>query len=158
MRIYVIGPVTGIEDDNRPAFMEARGRLMRAGYQPEVPHQFIKRGTPWREAMETSLRHIVNDRPAGIACLNEWQGSKGACVEETVARLHGIPVKTVDEWIAQGKPGMTCGSCVHFAPRHGGFSKNDGVCLMTACTTASDKPIRGVNPCGNGRRYEGVAE
>lgn len=157
MRLYVIGPVTGMEDDNRPAFCKARGELMRKGYRPELPHQFIRRGTPWRAAMETSLRHIVNDRPDGIACLNGWRESKGACVEEIVARLNGIPVKTVDEWMAQATPGTTCGSCAHFAPRHGRFSKNDGVCLMTACTTASDKPVRGVNPCGNGRRYEEVA-
>ena len=36
--LYAIGPVTGIEGDNRPAFEAARHDLKAAGYYVQIPH------------------------------------------------------------------------------------------------------------------------
>lgn len=51
MLIYVIGPVTGRPDLNRPAFEAARRLLERRGYAVEVPHDTIPPGrtgrAPW---------------------------------------------------------------------------------------------------------------
>lgn len=103
--LYAIGPVTGIENDNRPAFEAARHDLKAAGYYVQLPHDYIVSGTPWDTAMAASIRQVV-DLGAygeltldGIALLPGWEGSKGACLEKQVAEAIGLEVKTVDEWV-----------------------------------------------------------
>lgn len=168
MRLYVIGPVSGHEGDNREAFEEARKRLRAAGYEVEIPHDWIRSGTPWQEAMRASVAQMLsmdNRRlPVydGVAELPGVFGSKGARCERGICEQLGIPHKTVDEWCAE-KPenpverARTCGSCAHFAKRHGGYRDNDGVCLMVGVTVSSEKPVDGVNPCGRGRKFEARA-
>ena len=113
--LYVIGPVTGIENDNRPAFEAARQRLFAAGYWVVgIPHDHIASGTPWGMAMRISIckmlghgagrgfGHIVYD---GVAMLPGWEDSKGARIEHDLAAELGIPCKTVDEWIEEARNG-----------------------------------------------------
>lgn len=96
--LYVSGPVTGIEDDNRPAFEEAARRLRAAGFAARIPHEDIAPGTDWIPAMRMSLMAILAQAD-GLALLPGWERSKGACVEVYVARTLGMPVKPVDAWI-----------------------------------------------------------
>ncbi len=51
MRLYVIGPVSGHEGDNREAFEEARRELEAAGFKATIPHDKIAEGTDWQMAM-----------------------------------------------------------------------------------------------------------
>ena len=97
MRIYVIGPVTGIEKDNRPAFEEAADKLYDAGYTALIPHWFIRPGTPWQPAMRRSLEILALCE--GIAALDGFGKSRGARLEADVATELGIPVRSVDQWI-----------------------------------------------------------
>lgn len=117
MRLYIIGPVTGIEDDNRPAFEDARTELRDAGYYVNIPHDFVPAGTSWEAAMRRSIRFLVatregfveqdgklvrvKDAPCydGVAMLEGWDSSQGAMVERIVAESCGIPCKTVEEWL-----------------------------------------------------------
>lgn len=43
MRLYLIGAVTGKPNDNRGTFEAVRSELLRAGYQCDIPHDFIER-------------------------------------------------------------------------------------------------------------------
>lgn len=103
--LYVIGPVTGNRNDNRPAFAAARCDLRQAGYWVRIPHDYIVSGTPWDWAMMTSLHqltaHDTQGRPYfdGVALLPGWEGSPGARLEAQVAEAIGLPVKTVAEWV-----------------------------------------------------------
>lgn len=97
MRIYVIGPVTGKEQDNRPAFEEAAQKLYEAGYTALIPHWFIKPGTPWQAAMKRSLG--ILSLCEGVAALEGFGASKGARIEADTAAEIGMPVKSVDQWI-----------------------------------------------------------
>lgn len=97
MRIYVIGPVTGMENDNRPAFEEAAERLREAGYTALIPHWFVKAGTPWAPAMRRSIETLV--KCDGVAALEGFGSSKGARVEADLATELGMPVKSVETWI-----------------------------------------------------------
>lgn len=113
--LYVIGPVTGIADDNRPAFEAARKRLHDAGYMPVgIPHDSIEPGTPWEQAMRMSLCNMLMymdrfDEKAddlvfdsfefdGVAMLDGWEKSDGATMEHMIAESVGMPCRTVDEW------------------------------------------------------------
>lgn len=107
-RIYVIGPVTGREDGNRAAFEEARAALLAAGYEVDIPHDWIKAGVPWQEAMRASISQMLsmdNRRlPVydGVAELPGVFGSKGARCERGICEQLGIPHKSVEEWCAEG--------------------------------------------------------
>ncbi len=115
-RIYVIGPVTGIEDDNRPAFEEARKKLRSVGYWVEIPHVFVPSGAPHDEAMRISINALTSSSTffrgniskyesvyQGVAVLPGWEDSQGALCEHLVAEQCGIPCKTVDEWLEEAR-------------------------------------------------------
>lgn len=97
MRLYVIGPVTGVPEDNRPAFEEAATRLERAGYDACVPHWFIPAGTDWEPAMRRSVEMLV--KCDGVAALEGFGASKGARLEADLAAGIGMPVKSVETWV-----------------------------------------------------------
>lgn len=53
--LYIIGPVSGIDDDNRLAFRYDQGCLVGAGCTDEIPHDYIPSGTPHDDAMACRL-------------------------------------------------------------------------------------------------------
>ena len=61
MRIYVIGPVTGHADLNRPTFESARAELSAAGHEAVIPHDFIPADA------ERAAADIFVAGPAGVA-------------------------------------------------------------------------------------------
>lgn len=93
MRLYVIGPVSGHEGDNREAFEEARRELEAAGFKATIPHDKIAEGTDWQTAMRAGK--LVY---GGVAELRGVFGSKGARCERGVCEQLGIPHRTVAEW------------------------------------------------------------
>lgn len=102
--LYLIGPVTGIENDNRLAFEAARSSLLMVGYAAAIPHDIIASGTPWHEAMNASISEMTrcfDGEPLydGVAMMPGCEGSRGACIERDLAVALGMTVKTVDEWI-----------------------------------------------------------
>lgn len=96
--LYVSGPVTGARDGNRPAFERAARDLRGVGYRARIPHDDVAPGTPWVAAMRTTLMAILAQAD-GLALLPGWEKSRGACLEERVARSLGMPVMTVAEWL-----------------------------------------------------------
>ena len=98
MRIYVIGPVSGFDDLNLPAFEEARRKLREAGYIPLIPHDFISADADWQKAMRISLETLA--KSDGIGYLEGWQNSHGARIEWKIARALGIEIAAVDSWCA----------------------------------------------------------
>ena len=97
MNLYIIGPVTGIDNGNLPRFTRARIALEGSGYGTDIPHDHIPHDAEWDEAMKASLKHLLD--ADGVALLTGWHDSKGACLEYDVARKVGIPAYTVDFWL-----------------------------------------------------------
>lgn len=110
MRLYVIGPVTGIEDDNRPAFERARTRLESAGYTVYIPHDFIKSGTPWHKCMRISIANLLM-RADAVAKIDGDYVSRGASIESATAFDCGIPVKFVSKWERLGRERQAALQC-----------------------------------------------
>ncbi|MEC4272938.1 DUF4406 domain-containing protein [Adlercreutzia sp. R25] len=102
-RLYISGPVTGIENDNRAAFEEAKRRLSAKHPEVNIPHHFIASGTPYPKAMRISLSRVTSGVYYGVALLAGWENSNGALLEKQVAEACGIPCKTVDEWLEEAR-------------------------------------------------------
>lgn len=105
-RLYIIGPVSGIEDENKQAFLEAAERLESHGYRCAIPHDFIATGTDWKTAMRISISTMLGmnartKQPTfnGIALLDGWEDSKGATIERNIAKSLQIRCHTVSQWI-----------------------------------------------------------
>ena len=98
MRIYIIGPVSGFDDLNMPAFEYAYKKLYEAGYKPLIPHDFISKDADWQKAMRRSIETMM--KVDGIALLDGWRNSHGANLEWKLARALGIEIATVDSWCA----------------------------------------------------------
>ena len=103
MRIYVIGPVTGHADLNRPTFEAARARLTAAGHEAVVPHDFVPADATHARAMRMSLCWMLfTGRVDGVALLSGWESSPGALLERAVAAQCRIRCADVMTWEAMG--------------------------------------------------------
>jgi hypothetical protein len=124
MKIYVIGPVTGHDDLNVPAFEKARLMLSEAGYRPLIPHDFVAEDADWQQAMRRSIETLA--KADGVAYLDGWQKSRGARIEWKLARDLGIEVAAVENWCACGsrrigigrrmRQRKYCARCNHILP------------------------------------------
>lgn len=94
--LFVSGPVTGHLDLNRPAFEEARVRLLDRGYRVVVPADVVPPDARWEDAMRATIGRML--RCDGVAYLPGWRDSKGASIEVHLARTVGMPAMSVRDW------------------------------------------------------------
>ncbi len=107
MNLYIIGPVTGIEDDNRPEFLRVEQKLKAAGHYADIPHCWVMPGSPWDAAMADSIHRMMTmwgnslklDGEFGLAMLDGWNDSRGAVIEYSLAQQLNIPCKPWREWL-----------------------------------------------------------
>lgn len=95
-RIYICGPMTGLPDENRPAFDAAAARLRACGLNVHSPSE-TPRGLTWEQYMRLGLAELV--KCTGIAVLPGWDRSRGACLEVQVATDLGLRVGSVETWV-----------------------------------------------------------
>ena len=98
MKIYISGPISGYEDKNRLAFIEAAEAVERIGHNAVTPHdlQIVDpRPDNWTEQMRRDLEYITAFD--AIVVIAGWDLSAGAKIECAIAQWMGIPVyKLVD--------------------------------------------------------------
>lgn len=93
-RFYLLGPMTGYPDKNRPAFDAAAKGLRQWGHEVISPVEMEKENQelPWEEYLRLDLVHFLTaDVEAGVA-LDGWEESKGAALEVHVLRTLGKPI------------------------------------------------------------------
>ena len=89
MRIYIAGPMTGHEDLNRPAFLEAQKTLEAMGHEVFNP---INHSQEVRHlALAVDLNWICM-RAEGVVMLWNWVRSSGASAELATAKALGLSV------------------------------------------------------------------
>lgn len=91
MKIYISGPMTGIEDSNYPAFNAAESKLKRMGYEVFNPAS-IEDNPFWK--WEDYMKECVKALPKcdKVYLLRGWQTSRGAIEEVKLANTLGIPI------------------------------------------------------------------
>lgn len=102
MKIYIAGPMSGVQDWNFPAFFEAERQLLELGY--EVINPAHNDGSTYEEALASAntgkhswdwymRRDLTNLITCDAVCLlPDWKNSKGASLEVTVARSLDMPL------------------------------------------------------------------
>lgn len=83
-KVYVSGPMSGLKDDNFPAFNSAEVRLRAAGFDVENPAQKgIIEGWTWEDYLRYDIRVLMDCQ--AIYLLNGWRRSQGASLEMHIA-------------------------------------------------------------------------
>lgn len=94
LRIYIAGPMTGLPDNNYPAFHDAAARLWKRAWHVEnpaenpVPH--VNDNCSWTAYMRMGVSQLMTCH--AIYLLPGWQQSKGASLEYMVAQQLGWAV------------------------------------------------------------------
>ena len=95
IKVYIAGPVSMIQDYNRPAFEKAKSELIALGYDAISPSDVadeLDKGEhvahKWIDYMRECIKRLVDcDR---IYLLDNWHASRGAKIEWNLARDLGI--------------------------------------------------------------------
>ena len=92
-KIYLSGPMTGFDDLNYPAFMEAAEKLRKEGYSVYNPAEFTDDPDNFdaRAAFNQYCDVILNWADA-MVILPEWYYSQGVKVEKTLAKIIGLEI------------------------------------------------------------------
>ncbi len=101
MTIYVSGPMTGLPNNNVPAFNEATKRLRKKGYRVVNPAELDK-GEPcrtWEDCLRRDLRELT--KCVAIATLPGWKRSRGANLEIHVGKALSFAVHPVEHYLSK---------------------------------------------------------
>ena len=107
MRIYISGPMTGLPDNNFPAFHRAAAALRARGHEvvnpaeidPGVSVDVVGKKAFWSACMRADIRALCDCD--ALALLPGWMDSKGAHLELHLAHRLGMRIGTVAEFEAQ---------------------------------------------------------
>ena len=101
MKVYLSGPMRGIEDFNREEFAKATRWLQARGHKVFNPREMDTPDTeerykrdPLGVARECFLRetHYICTEAEAVVCLSGWQESRGARAERALAEAIGLKV------------------------------------------------------------------
>lgn len=102
MKIYIAGPMTGLPELNFPAFHAEAKRLRALGYEVVNPAEInVDPSTGWAQCMRADIKELVTCD--GIAMLHGWEKSKGATLEQHIAKALGMFI-TEAGWLRCGPP------------------------------------------------------
>ena len=89
--IFISGPMSGLPDFNRPAFMSEAARLRALGYFVFNPGENTAPPSgEWADWMRLSIRQLTVAQ--ALVALPGWIDSQGARLEQVVAQELGLPV------------------------------------------------------------------
>lgn len=95
MKVYISGPISGIEANNAKAFAAAFVALAAAGHDPVSPidigrelERVLGREPTWEEYTRKDIKALMDCD--AIYMLDGWQKSSGAIIEQYLASKIGI--------------------------------------------------------------------
>ncbi len=102
-RVYVSGPMSGLPNNNVPAFDAAAAKLRKKGYRVTNPAE-LDDGEPcktWEDCLRRDLRALT--KCGAVATLPSWKKSRGANLEVHVARALAFEVHPVAYYLKKRK-------------------------------------------------------
>lgn len=102
IKLYVCGPMTGIEGFNYEIFNIAAADLRASGYEVENPADLEAENTSGApQAWDWYMRRAITKLMLcnGIALLNGWENSRGAVIEVNLAHNLGYQIRHIDAWL-----------------------------------------------------------
>lgn len=101
MKIYIAGPMTGLENFNFPAFFEAEEELSKNGREVINPARLDDGDTtkPWKYYIKRDVELLL-----GCDCitlLEGWERSRGATLEALIAYTLGFEVMIPKDWYGE---------------------------------------------------------
>jgi hypothetical protein len=98
-RLYLAGPMTGLEDFNFPAFNKMAADLRARGYTVENPAEHgVVADAEWADYMAYDLTRL--GLCGMIALLPGWEGSEGAKLEVQIAHRLGMTVVNAHDLVS----------------------------------------------------------
>lgn len=95
-KVYISGPITGIDFGNRFAFSCARNALELCGYEVVDPSEVkLDDEATWTDYMRADLKLLLDCD--FIYMLDGWEDSKGARIERELAENLGIEEIDLDQ-------------------------------------------------------------
>lgn len=95
-KVYISGPITGIDFGNRFAFSCARSALELCGYEAVDPSEVqLDDAATWADYMKADLKLLLDCDY--IYMLEGWENSKGARLERELAENLGIEEIDLDQ-------------------------------------------------------------
>lgn len=101
-KVYISGPITGIDFGNRFAFSCARNALELCGYEVVDPSEVqLDDEASWADYMKADLKLLLDCD--FIYMLEGWENSRGARLERELAENLGIEEIDLDEEYERAK-------------------------------------------------------
>lgn len=98
-RLYLAGPMTGLEDFNFPTFNAMAAQLRARGYLVENPAEHgVVADADWADYMAYDLTRL--GLCGMVAVLPDWENSKGARLEVHIARELGMRVVNAHDLVS----------------------------------------------------------
>lgn len=97
--LYISGAISGTPDLNRTKFANATKQLRGLGYIVINPHELCE-GVPaeeWNKCMRICIRRLVDADK--LVLLDDWQQSRGAQIEFTIAKQIGIKTISLTDFL-----------------------------------------------------------
>jgi hypothetical protein len=93
--VYISGPMTGLPEQNYPAFHAAAAKLRALGLVVINPAEIASLGMSYNEIMRADIKALCDCDT--LALLSGWESSVGAHLEMHLAHRLGIQVTHVDK-------------------------------------------------------------
>ena len=99
MRWYLAGAMSGLPEDNYPAFRRVAVKLRAEGHEVLNPAELCgPQRLTWHECMEICLPFVIHHKTTGVFIIQEptphrWTQSDGACIEACAALAVGKEVR-----------------------------------------------------------------
>jgi hypothetical protein len=107
MKVYLSGPMSGLPDENFPAFNTAAKNLRASGYEVINPAEFdtdvtgLEGLARWQKYLRADIKALMDCD--GIVMLSGWQYSEGAKLEHLVASQVGLKVMSLFDAFLKAK-------------------------------------------------------
>lgn len=93
-KVYISGPITGIERLNIDAFRIAEEKIRSMGMNPVVPHDLFEgidtQHYKWEDFMRGCIKALMECD--AVITITDWENSNGARIEVDLARKLNIEV------------------------------------------------------------------